>query len=137
MYPITKYINIFNISWYTHDTCSAKLWNMGCIQNYSIHSLILFFRKQKISKMFFDGSRKRNFEMVKFLKNEELLNRLKVSDFEWQESAWMLSDQIVIFALLHINAKIWFTYNGMMKYLHYDCYKSAKNSCKCRRSFLF
>ena len=83
---------------------SVRAKNMGCIQKYFIHSLI-FFLQTKDLKNIFDTRRKRKFRKGKFLKNEELLNRLKVSDFEWQESGWMLSDQIIIFALLHINAK--------------------------------
>ena len=78
--------NIFIVNLFIRSTAQYGLFCLRNLSSFSWSFKILFSQDLNFDKIW-------NVVIWKVMK---CWNSLKVRDFEWQESAWMLSDQIII-----------------------------------------
>ena len=78
--------NIFIVNLFIRSTAQYGLFCLRNVSSYSWSFKILFSQDLNFDKIW-------NVGIWRVMK---CWNSLKVRDFEWQESAWMLSDQIII-----------------------------------------
>ena len=78
--------NIFIVNLFIRSTAQYGLFCLRNVSSYSQSFKILFSQDLNFDKIW-------NVGIWRVMK---CWNSLKVRDFEWQESAWMLSDQIII-----------------------------------------